>query len=166
MPTKLKLKMGYIEFEYEGDAPYDTESVKDLFTHLETLMGAAPPGAFDMPSPPSDNGVNLDNSSFSDLGNLAPNTVAARLDVKSGSDVAIAAAAHLQICLGKSTFTRNELRITMQSQTNYYSAVMSSNLTKILKGLIGSKRINSLSNDQMSLSGGEISNLKAKLVKS
>jgi hypothetical protein len=28
MPTKLKIKMGHIEFEYEGDAPYDTESVK------------------------------------------------------------------------------------------------------------------------------------------
>jgi hypothetical protein len=44
MPTKLKIKMGHIEFEYEGEAPYDTESVKDLFTHLETLMSAAPPG--------------------------------------------------------------------------------------------------------------------------
>jgi hypothetical protein len=167
MPTKLKIKMGHIEFEYEGEAPYDTEAVKDLFTHLETLMGAAPPGAFDTPPPPpSSNGVDPDASAPSDFGNLAPNTVAARLNAKTGTDVAIAAGAHLQICLGKDTFNRDELRTNMQAQTNYYSAGMSGNLTKILKGLIASKRINSLANDQMSLSAGEIANLKAKLAQS
>ena len=42
MPTKLKIRMGHIEFEYEGDAIYDNEAVKDLFSHIESLAGAAP----------------------------------------------------------------------------------------------------------------------------
>jgi hypothetical protein len=169
MPTKLKIKMGHIEFEYEGEAPYDTESVKDLFTHLETLMSAAPPGTFDAPppSPPPSNGaIEADALASSDLGSWAPNTIAARLSTKTGTDVAIAAAAYLQICTGKNMFSRDELRTNMQAQTGYYNAGMSGNLTKILKALIASKRINSLANDQMSLSAGEMASLKAKLAES
>ncbi len=142
--------MGHIEFEYEGDAPYDTDAVKDLFTHLETLMGAAPPGAFATPEPPpSSNGVDLTAAAPSDLGSLAPNTVAARLNAKTGPDVAIAAAAYLQICQGKTTFSRGALLTTMKAETGYYNTMMSSNLTSALKTLIASKRINSLTNDQI-----------------
>jgi hypothetical protein len=167
MPTKLKIKMGHIEFEYEGDAPYDTESVKDLFTHLETLMGAAPPGAFDAPPPPPpSNGADPDNSASSDFGNLAPSSVAARLDAKTGTEVAIAAAAHLQICLGQDTFNRRDLLKTMQAKTGYYKASMGSNLIATLKSLVKAKRINSLTGDQMSLSAGEIASLRAKLAQS
>jgi hypothetical protein len=130
-------------------------------------MGAAPPGAFDKsPPPPSNDGVDPDALASSDFGNLAPNTVAARLNAKTGTDVAIAAAAHLQICRGNETFNRDELRKSMQAQTNYYKAAMNGNLTTILKSLIASKRINSLENDQMSLAAGEIASLKAKLAQS
>jgi hypothetical protein len=99
--------MGHIEFEYEGDAPYDTESVKELFTHLETLMNAAPRGTFDAPLPISSSVDDSDNSAVSELGELAPNTVAARLGAKTGAEVIIAAAAHLQICLGLGLITNN-----------------------------------------------------------
>ncbi len=164
MPTKLKIKIGHIEFEYEGEAPYDTDAVKDLFTHLETLMSSAPPGTFDAPLPPSSsNNVDPKSPVSDDLGNLAPNTVAARLNAKSGPDVAIVAAAHLQICKGKDTFDRDELRKSMQGATSYYKESMNGNLTQILDGLITSQRINSLANNRMSLSATEMASLKARL---
>jgi hypothetical protein len=54
----------------------------------------------------------------------------------------------------------------MKAETNYYTAVIGSNLTQTLKSLTAAKRINSLANDQMSLSAGEITSLKAKLAQS
>lgn len=100
------------------------------------------------------------------MGNLAPSTVAARLGVKSGRDVAIAATAHLQICLGTDTFTRAALLANMKAQTGYYKATMNNNLTDTIKGLVASNRLNSLANDQMSLSANELASLKAKLAQS
>lgn len=168
MATKLKIKMGHIEFEYEGEAPYDTESVKDLFTHLETLMVAAPAGAFDTPSParPASAETAAEASFATELENLAPTTIAARLDAKTGPDLAIAAAAYLQICQGKQTFTRSDLRSAMQTATSFYTAQMNKNLTNIIRTIVLSKRVNSLEGGAMSLSAGEMSALRAKLAKS
>jgi hypothetical protein len=100
------------------------------------------------------------------LSNLAPTTVASRLKAKSGRDVAVAAAAHLQICRGSSTFTRAELLANMRAQSGYYKTAMNNHLTEIIKGLIASHRINALAGDQMSLAAGEITSLKAKLAQS
>ena len=130
-------------------------------------MAPVPPGAFDTPPPPtSNNGVEPDSLASGDLGNLAPNTVASRLNAKSGRDVAIAAAAHLQICLGRGTFTQAELLANMKAQTGYYKTAMNNHMTEIIKGLVASNRINSLAGDQMSLAASETTSLKAKLAQS
>lgn len=54
MPSKLKIKMGHIEFEYEGDAQFDKDAIKDLFTHLESLVGVTPAAAFESAPPAVD----------------------------------------------------------------------------------------------------------------
>lgn len=162
MPTKLKIKMGHIEFEYEGDAAYDNEAVKDLFTHMESLMVSAAPGAFDNPDHVLSGGGDTTPSTI----NLSIQSVCAHMKAKSGSEVAMAAAAHLQICEGKTSFTRKELLSGMQNANGYYNQAMSGNLTKILKGLIGSKRIMALSGEQMALSASELASAKAQLAQS
>lgn len=99
MPTKLKIKMGHIEFEYEGEAIYDNEAVKDLFSHIESLASAAPPGTFDALPPVNDPENAEESRDVPDvITNLSVQTVAARLGAKSARDVALAAAAHLQLC--------------------------------------------------------------------
>lgn len=115
MSTKLKIKMGHIEFEYEGEAIYDNEAVKDLFSHIESLAGAAPPGTFDA-LPPFHDPENAEGSgdALDDIANLSVQTVAARLSAKSARDVALAAAAHLQICQGRKSFSRKDLLSDMQ----------------------------------------------------
>ena len=167
MPTKLKIKMGHIEFEYEGDAAYDNEAVKDLFTHMESLMVSAPPGAFDNPNL-APNGVapDSDGDTTPDTINLSIQSVCAHMKAKSGSEVAIAAATHLQLCEGRKSFNRKELLSDMQNASGYYNQVMSSNLTRILKGLIGSKRIMALNGEQMALSSSELASAKAQLAQS
>lgn len=167
MPSKLKIKMGHIEFEYEGDAQFDMDAIKGLFTHLESFVGVTPAAAFDS-SPAAADHAGASNGSAEggdqELINLAANTVAARLNVKTGSDLAIAAAATLQLSQGLESFTRKQLLEAMQSAKTYYKTSMGSNLTKTLDVLISSKRVNSLSNNEMSLSASEIASLRGKLV--
>ncbi len=165
MPTKLKIRMGHIEFEYEGDAAYDNEAVKDLFSHMESMMVSVPPEAFDT-APPLGNGDAPAGKETAELSSLGMNTVAARLDAKSGPDLVMCAAAYLQICQGKSTFARRELLKAMQEATNYYNIGMNKNFSNSLKALISGKRLNSLAENKMSLAGGEIGSMKAKLAQS
>jgi hypothetical protein len=167
MPTKLKIKMGHIEFEYEGDAAYDNEAVKDLFSHIESLAGAAPPGTFDALPPlndPENGGGGADIPE--DIANLSVQTVAARLGGKSTRDVTLAAAAHLQVCEGRRSFTRRELLADMQQANGYYNQIMSSNLSKTLRALVAGKLLMTMTGDQMSLSAKELERLKAKLAES
>lgn len=166
MPSKLKIKMGHIEFEYEGDAQFDKDAIKDLFTHLESLVGVTPAAAFesgpggsaDSAHPASSGGGDGD-----DLSNLAANTIAARLSVKTGPDLVIAAAATLQIAQGKESFNRKQLLEAMQSAKTYYKASMGSNLSPAINTLVSGKRINSLNNNEMSLSAAELTTLRAKI---
>jgi hypothetical protein len=164
MPTKLKIKMGHIEFEYEGDAVYDNEAVKDLFSHIESLAGAAPPGTFDALPPLNDqeNGGGSTDAA-ADIAKLSVQTVAARLGGKSARDIALAAAAHLQVCLGRKSFTRKELLADMQQAHGYYSQIMSSNLSKTLQALVAGKLLMTMTGDQMTLSATELERLKAKI---
>lgn len=167
MPTKLKIKMGHIEFEYEGDAVYDNEAVKDLFSHIESLAGAAPAGTFDA-LPPLNDSENGGGSAdvAADIANLSVQTVAARLGGKSARDVALAAAAHLQACQGKNSFTRKELLSEMQRAHGYYNQAMSGNLSTTIKRLVAGKTLMIMTGDQMSLSANELARLKAKIAQS
>lgn len=70
---------------------------------------------------------------------LRANSVAQKLKAKSGSEMTVAAAATLQLYDEKQTFTRTELLDTMKKATMHRNANISSNLTKILGTLVGSK---------------------------
>lgn len=165
MPTKLKIKMGHIEFEYEGDAAYDSAAVKDLFSHMESLLVSAPPRvirvALDDKTP-----AESEVEPPLDIVDHDTQTVAAHLQAKTGVEVAIAAAAHLQICQGKKGFTRKELLADMQQAHGYYNQAMSGNLTKILRTLISQKRVVSTTGGQITLSAAEAALCRAKLAQS
>lgn len=164
MPTKLKIKMGHIEFEYEGDANYDNEAVKDLFSHLESLAGAAPPGTFDALPPLSESeDIQQGREGASDIANLSVATVAARLGGSSGREVALAAAAQLQICQGKTKFSRRELLAAMKEAHGHYNKSMSGNLTSILQSLIQGKQLLSMADNQMCLSASELDRMRSVL---
>ena len=167
MPTKLKIKMGHIEFEYEGEAVYDNEAVKDLFSHIESLVGAAPPGTFDILPPPNEaESEDGGEDASADIANFSIRTVAARLGGKSAKDVTLAAAAHLQICQSKKSFSRKELLSDMQEAHGYYDQIMSRNLSATLNRLVAAKIMMMMNGDQMSLSANEITRLKAKIAQS
>lgn len=167
MTAKLRIKAGPVEFEYEGEAPLAVTDIKELFSHIETLFkspmaaeGAAVPEAPAptklLPAPAADQSPTVGGQK------LHVNSVAQKLKAKTGSEVAVAAAATLQIYDEKKTFTRTELLDTMKKATMHYSANMSGNLTKILASLVGSK-FNQISDGVYSLTSDEYQKLVAAL---
>lgn len=166
MTAKLRIKAGPVEFEYEGEAPLAVTDIKELFSHMETLFKSpiAAQGAASevseptklLPAPTSDTTPTVSGQK------LHVNSVAQKLKAKSGSEVAVAAAATLQVYDEKQTFTRTELLDTMKKATMHYNANMSSNLTKILGSLVGSK-FNQISDGVYSLTSDEHQKLVAQL---
>ena len=162
MTAKVRIKAGPVEFEYEGETELGVSDIKDLFSHIETLFKVpvlAEGGEAHAPAahPVGDNGV-VNGGGLK----LHVNSVAQKLKAKSGSEVAVAAAATLQICECKQTFSRTELLDTMKKATMHYSANMSGNLTKILGTLVGSK-FNQISDGVYSLTSEEYQKLAAQL---
>lgn len=164
MPSKLKIKMGHIEFEYEGDAQFDAEAIKDLFSHLESLVGVTPAAAFDSTSSQASiaHGV-ADGGAAEGPLNFSPNTIAAKLGASTGPELLLAAAAYLQFVNGLESFKRQELHDAMKAAKSYYKANMGGNLSKMIATLVAAGRINELSNSEFSLSAPEQNTIKGRL---
>ena len=90
-------------------------------------------------------------------------SIAAKLSANTGSELALAGAAHLTLAKQKGTFTRKELLKEMQGASGYYKSTYSNNLTKILKGLASSGKITETAKDSYSLEAKEKADLETKL---
>lgn len=162
MTAKVRIKAGPVEFEYEGETELGVADIKDLFSHIETLFKvpvlAEPSDGHSynpMPESPKEKGAGPTTK-------LHVNSIAAKLNAKSGPEVAVAAAASLQIMSGKQTFSRAELLAEMKKAPQYYNANMSKNLSYIMKGLIGDK-VHQNGDDAFSLASETFEDLKKKL---
>ncbi|ACP26184.1 hypothetical protein NGR_c24270 [Sinorhizobium fredii NGR234] len=161
MTAKIRIKAGPVEFEYEGETELGVADIKELFSHIETLfkVPVLAEGGEGSHTPHHEQPVPRSNG-YSQK--LHINSVASKLKAKSGSEVALAAAATLQIFEGKETFTRGELLDTMKKATMHYKESMSGNLTKALGTLIGSK-FNQISDGVYSLNIDAFTELEAQL---
>lgn len=152
----LRIKAGTVEFECEGENSFSIDDIAALFPLVEKLAQLP---VVALPSPPAmgtAGGEQLvpkqvtTNSGIK----LHVNSVAAKLNAKTGPEVARAAAAYLQIIEGKETFTRAELLATMKSATKYYKSSMSGNLTGAIETLLNGK-LNQIGTDVYSLASAE-----------
>jgi hypothetical protein len=163
MATKIHLRAGEVELSLESDNPLAISDIKDFISQIESL-------AQSLVSPPRQVHVTTNSHATADAQimlehaplQLHVNSVADRIGAKSGPEVVIAAAAHLQIMKSKKSFTRRELIETLKLATNHYNQNIGSNLTAILKTLCGSK-LNQIANDTYSLRSNELSELRGKL---
>ena len=150
--SKIRIKIGSVELEYEGSDDFLKEELPLL---LDKLYALAPASA-DRGQSGSDfrdendgvgSGVGASNSSVG-----TTSSIAADLQAKTGSDLALAAAIRLALGLGKSSFSRKELLTEMQSATSYYNKNMSSNLSKMLTAMVKDKTVREVAKDTFSLS--------------
>ncbi|CCJ07177.1 hypothetical protein [Methylocystis sp. SC2] len=144
MTSKIRIKVGDVEFEYEGETKFSKDEIKDLFAHLESFSATGK--IVERPNPPE--GGRTANGGIRPL---HTSTIASRLDAKGAQKVVLAAAAHLQLIEGKESFSRQELLTDMKTATMHYKATMSSNLSNTLQTMVSQGAINQISADAYSL---------------
>ena len=162
--AKIKLKVGSMEIEYEGDPVFLTSRIETLLATMGNLATKLPvqvvPSEPAASTPPAN--TNDLSASKGELA-LSTNTIAAHLDAKSGPELVICAMAQLELVQGLTSSTRNEILAEMKGATNYYNVNMSSNLSQSLGTLTKAKRITQIAKDTYALSAAERKQVEAKI---
>lgn len=160
--AKIRIKVGSMELEYEGDPSFLKDGLIDLLHKMSGFTDALESEGQDeeivetvattTPTPKvNGNGVST-------------TTIAAGLDAKSCSDLALAALSKLQIVDGADGASRQEITAEMKSATGYYKQSMrGGNLTKALTALVKAGRLNQLANERYSLRAAEKQKVEAKV---
>lgn len=133
MNTKIRIKVGDVEIEYDGEAEFLKQELPKL---LNSVMDLRPGRTARMDASDKVHAKQhkvLDGASQL---SLTTNSIAAHLDAKSGSDLLEAAAAHLVLVEQIEPFSRAQLLEAMKSATSYYSKNHASNLSRYIKQAI------------------------------
>jgi hypothetical protein len=161
MPERIRIKVGELELEWESDGSLSVENVTSLLREIETLS----PAPLQTPAPPRPPVLPNANGAGAGLGEpqkLFVTSIAAKLSVKNGPDLARAAAAYLQITEAKESFSRTELLEAMRKAPMYFKTNMRKNLSPIISGLIPEK-FNQIGENRFSLTASEHAVLEAAL---
>lgn len=157
MTSKIRIKLGPIEVEYEGSETFLKEELPQLLSAVSELYSRSniPKDVNPDGNPPaSPSGGTLQGTT---------GTIAAKLTVKQGPDLILAAAARLHFVVGKQTFSRQEIIDEMKSATAYYKKTYLSNLTGYLNNLMKDGKLLEPSSGTYSLSASTQTDLKARL---
>lgn len=130
MSSKLRIRIGEVEIDYEGTEEFLKRELPQLLKTAMELHKAS--GAASASGAVKDGGSGS-SAGKGRVGSLTTGSIAATLGAKSGSELLTAAAAHLALVKDTEPFTRKQLLTEMQSATSYYKSSYSPNLTKYIK---------------------------------
>ncbi|MFC4354775.1 hypothetical protein ACFO0S_06845 [Chryseomicrobium palamuruense] len=141
MTSKIKAKVGIIEIEFEGSEEF---ILNELFSFVERLSGLIDSN----PSIRQNNQVPTTTVSDrkEDIINNkgiqgTTNAISAKLKVSSGTELIMAAAAHLTFVKGEDKFHRKDLLEQCQSAATYYKQSYSGNFSRYLSSLVKSGQL-------------------------
>src|SRR5574337_109632 len=152
MNSKIRIKVGDIEVEYEGAEEFLKKELPELLKTVTSLhvvvpsSGASPRVIY----------------SKGDI-KLTTGNIAAKINCDSGADLVIAACAHFHFVQKKETFDRREILREMKTATSYYKSSYSNNLSGSLKTLVQDGKLIEPSSSVFSLPASTIQDLNAKL---
>ena len=149
MESKIRIKLGPIEVEYEGSESFLKHELPDLIKTVSALYKAA-----NIPLDKPDPGAGSIQ--------LSTNSIATKLHCKSGPDLAIAAAAHLTLAKNISVFSRKALLDEMKTATSFYKSSYANNLSKTLNALL-KHDLNEPSSGNFALTEKKKEEVRAKL---
>ena len=156
MTAKVRIKVGQFEIDYEGDEKFLEKDLVDLVTQIADVFKDREKILAEKSSATSSGRM------FDDT--LTTNTIATKMDVKSGSDLALAASGYLALVARKDTFLRNEIVEQMKEATTFYKASYSRNMTQYLNTLVKTKKqLNLVGKDRYALTAEARQDLEAKL---
>lgn len=161
MTSKVRIKLGPIEIDYEGSEEFLKEELMNLVNSVSQLYkqsGLASPGGSGSAggSRGSDGLKTIQGTST---------TIASTLGVKSGPDLVLAACARLTFVSNKETFSRKEILDEMKTASGYYKTSYRANLSQYLNSLVSDKKLLETSTDNYSLDSTTKSSLGERLAR-
>jgi len=153
MSTKIRIKIGSVEVDFEGSEEFLKSDLMKLVTSVSELSKES-----GMVAPPDEPGLLDQKEGETD-------TIASKLACKTGPDLVLAASAHLAFTDGKKSYTRKEIHEEMKTATGHYKDSFSGgNLTRYFKGLVKKGKLNELTaKDTYALNQKTIKELRQKL---
>ena len=155
MASVFRLKVGAVEVQLEGSS-LSVADAKELIGFVHDLYGNQP--SEEAPAAK----IKQSSTPAAPLNKLHVNSVAKKLGAKSGPDLALAAAASLQVFQGMDDFSRADLLNEMKKATQYYKTSMTKNLSSIISSLLGDS-FNQIGDVKYSLTAGALYKLTANL---
>jgi hypothetical protein len=159
MPSKLRIKVGSFEIEYEGDDAFIKDQLPSL---LVTLQEFRTPDEEEQEETSTPNET-TSKSNGQHNSQTSTNTVAQKLGAKSGSDLLTAAAVRLGIVLNNPTFTRKDAHTEMKSATSFYKKSFANNLDNYFKTLLDNGTLLLQADSSYSLSQAKRQELEKKI---
>lgn len=159
MTSKIRIKMGAIEIEYEGSESFLKEELPALLTAVSDLYKSSAPliGASSLVTETAISSITPKKIE----GTTA--NLAAKLGGGTGPDLIMTAAAQLTFVQNKDKFSRKDLVTEIKSASAYYKVSYFSNLTPLLNGLVKDGKLMEPANGTYSLSAESLNNIGAKL---
>lgn len=161
--AKIRVKMGAIEIEYEGKASFLESGLQNILNGLAAFHSNHQEIITSRDVEQTPNGEALERTASGLSLEMSTNSLAAHLGASKGSELIIAAAAHLTFVAKRDTFTRQELLDEMKSATTYFTPNVRSNLSSMLDNLQKAKRLNQPRTGVFALGANERTSLEARL---
>jgi hypothetical protein len=167
--TKLRIKLGGGELEFEGSEQFLKDEVMPTIEKLLDLVGSR--SDLRAPSLPIEtNGalIQLPSESVASAHSTttmehSTSTIAALLKATAAADLAIAAVAHLVLGQKKDRVSRDDIHAEMKNASAFYKSNMQNNLSNTLRGLVKAGRLHEVATDTYSLPHNERTLLEAEL---
>lgn len=162
--TKIKIRVGAIEVDYEGDPAFLTNGLNGLIKNLADIHQTIPAS---MPVAQSTETVNAPTPTANKNGQssigLSTKSIAARMDADGGPELAICAMAHLELVKGLESYERKSILDEMKTATGYYNSNMSGNNAANIASLVKNKRVTEVGTGKFCLSAAEKKKVEAAI---
>ncbi|MBI3175106.1 MAG: hypothetical protein HYZ25_15375 [Chloroflexi bacterium] len=158
--VKLKLKTSHVEIDYEGSEEFLRSELLSLITEVAEIHRENPP--IGIPQRVDASKGNATGEAQSTI-NLSMKSIAAKLSIETGTDLALAACAYLAIVKGLDTFNRKDILESMKSAANFYKQTYRSNLSSYLDALIKDGKLLHQANEVYALQAQVKNEIEAKL---
>ncbi len=134
MSSKIRIKMGEMEVEYEGSEEFMKQELLELVSTVSGLFKKAGAEIGGKVVFKPDNGEG-EGTPGGDKIKGTTGTIAGKLQCKSGTDLAIAAAARLTLVDGRDRFSYQDVLAQMKAASGYFKKGYGTNLTNALRTL-------------------------------
>jgi hypothetical protein len=158
--SKIKIKLGPIEVEYEGSETFLKEELPQLLTAVSDLYAKSHSSfSANTSSVSQENKTGTKNKFQATTGSIA-----AKLGVKSGPELVMAAAARITLVEEESIFPRQKIIDEMKTASAYFRSTYVGNLTATINGLVKDGKLNEPSQGKYALTASSLKDMEQRLV--